>query len=91
MLDDAGSRAARWKLSSGRAEGSLRADWPPEVKLALGTGFLGAFTTFSTFAFETQDLLGDSQYTLAALNIFAQNAVGIAFVFLGLFAGRFFV
>lgn len=75
-------------LSAARGESD---GWHPETRLIVLAGFMGAFTTFSTFAFETQDLLGDSQYALAALNIFAQNTVGIAFVFLGLFAGRLFV
>ncbi len=59
-----------------------------ESRLFLLTGFLGAFTTFSTFAYDTADLVERSGYAIAATNVIAQNALGIALVFLGLFAGK---
>lgn len=54
------------------------------------TGFMGAFTTFSTFAFETGGFLRDSEWRDAALNLVANNVVGIAGVFLGIAVGRWF-
>jgi fluoride exporter len=59
-----------------------------ETRLIVLTGFMGAFTTFSTYAFETSYLLRESQWALAAANVAAQNGLGIACVFLGLAAGR---
>jgi fluoride exporter len=53
-------------------------------------GFMGAFTTFSTFAFESGAMLRDSEWRDAALNLLANNVVGIAGVFLGIAVGRWF-
>ena len=59
-----------------------------EARLYVLTGFMGAFTTFSTFAFETSAMLRDSEYLLAAANLCAHNLIGIAFLFAGLALGR---
>lgn len=41
----------------------------PEIKIILTIGFCGGFTTFSTFSLETINLLRDSQYLSAILNM----------------------
>ncbi|MEO8677608.1 MAG: fluoride efflux transporter CrcB [Vicinamibacterales bacterium] len=51
------------------------------MRLALGVGFLGAFTTFSTFEFETHALIDDGSWLTATANMFAS-------LFLGLLAVR---
>jgi CrcB protein len=61
-----------------------------ETRLIILVGFLGSFTTFSSFAFETGQLLRDSQWWLAAANVAASNVLGIVFLFLGFAAGRLF-
>lgn len=60
----------------------------PEVKLIVLVGFMGAFTTMSTFAFESGMLMRDSMWTLAIINIIAQNTFTIIAVFIGMAAGR---
>ena len=42
----------------------------PHFKLFLMVGFLGAFTTFSAFGFETWELAQEDQWLKATLNIF---------------------
>lgn len=51
-------------------------------------GFFGAFTTFSTFIFETEQLLSSSQWTYAIFNIAIQNIGGIIGLFSGVFIAR---
>ncbi len=58
------------------------------TRFILLTGFMGAFTTFSTFAFETTNYIHDSQWSLAAANLAGQNLLGLTCVLLGLAAGR---
>lgn len=48
-----------------------------------GTGALGAFTTFSTWMFESHRLAEDGRFGLGAVNFAASLAVGIAVAWLG--------
>jgi fluoride exporter len=61
---------------------------PMTMRLALTTGMLGGFTTYSTFSYETADFLrrGAGQY--AALNIIATVAGCLVAVFAGLALAR---
>ena len=61
-----------------------------ETRLVLLVGFMGAFTTFSSYAFETSQLLRDAEWALAATNLVAQNVLGIAGFFVGIALGRLF-
>lgn len=51
-------------------------------------GLLGAFTTFSTFGFETTQLLQAGEYKLALYNLLLSNFLGIVFVLFGLILAR---
>ncbi|MHB0911903.1 MAG: fluoride efflux transporter CrcB [Armatimonadota bacterium] len=62
----------------------------PEVRVILLTGFMGAFTTFSTFAFDTARMLKLSQYGLAAGNVLAHAALGVAALVAGVLIARSF-
>jgi CrcB protein len=59
-----------------------------ELRTILLVGFLGAFTTFSTFVSETGQLLAQRQYLYAAGNLVLQNVLGVGAFFLGTAAGR---
>lgn len=59
-----------------------------ETRLILLIGFMGAFTTFSSYAFETSAMLRDAEWSLAVANILAQNVLGITSFFVGAALGR---
>ena len=55
----------------------------PQVHLAVGTGFCGALTTYSTFSYETLRLLeGDARF-LAGANVVASIIAAVSAAFLG--------
>jgi len=60
-----------------------RAVLSPEVRLALTVGFLGSFTTFSTFSLESYNLMREGSFSMALLNIVLNLFAGIAAVFIG--------
>ena len=58
--------------------------FPTTPKIVLGTGFCGAYTTFSTWTFETIRLLEDGATTEAIVNATLALVVGIGAAGLGL-------
>jgi fluoride exporter len=58
------------------------------LRSALTLGFLAAYTTFSTLAYETYRLLEDGALGLAAANLLGSAAAGLFAVYLGVVAGR---
>ena len=58
------------------------------MRLALGVGFLGAFTTFSTFEFETHALFDDGSWLTATTNMFASLFVGLVAVRAGIILAK---
>ena len=61
-----------------------------DLRFFLGVGFLGAFTTFSSFTVETLLLTRDAGLGPAIVNFLANNLAGLAAALLGFgLAGRF--
>ena len=60
----------------------------PQVRLLLGVGFMGGYTTFSTFQYESLQLLAQGSYARAALNMGGSLALGLIGVWLGVVAAR---
>ncbi len=60
----------------------------PVTRLALITGVLGGFTTFSAFGIETLLLVEDGKLAYAALYVALSVGLGIGAVFAGAYAAR---
>ena len=65
-----------------------RAHWSPNWRYLLVAGFLGGYSTFSTFEFETFRVFQDSELLIAGLNVVLSVAVGFCSVWLGVITGR---
>ena len=65
-----------------------RHDLPAWIRTGVVVGFLGAYTTFSTFAQESRDLLAGGHLSLAAVNATASVVVGLLAVGAGTGVGR---
>ncbi len=59
----------------------------PNYRLFFAIGFLGAYTTFSTFTYESLRLLQDGSILLGFTNILASIIIGLVGVFIGFVLG----
>lgn len=65
-----------------------RTDLSESMRLFIGVGFCGGFTTFSAFALENVSLINDKQIGNALLYIGSSVVVGILAVLAGIWIGR---
>jgi CrcB protein len=63
--------------------GAVLAVAPHDVQLLVGTGFCGALSTYSTFAYESMRLAEQGSRLLAVANIVGSIVAGLAAAFLG--------
>ena len=63
----------------------------PYWRLFFAIGFLGAYTTFSTFSFESLALLQEGSYFLASANIVGSVMLGLIAVLAGMIISRLFL
>ncbi len=70
------------------ALGETRLTISPELRIFFTVGFLGSYTTFSSFGFETIGLLRLGSTGLGLLNVLANLLAGFAAVVLGIYLGR---
>ena len=62
--------------------------WSTTTTIAVAVGFLGAFTTFSTFSYETVTMLKTDRAVLAALYVAASVLLGTGAALGGYLLGR---
>ena len=60
----------------------------PQIRTALLIGFLGAFTTFSSFAYETWSMFKDGEMMMAGLNVLASVIICFVGLLIGVFLAR---
>jgi len=75
-------------LLIGIVYGLVKAHHPAWISPVLVTGFLGGFTTFSTFALDTQKLFYSGNITLAIIYILASFLGGLALCFTGYYLAQ---
>jgi len=62
--------------------------WSPNWRYLIPIGFIGAYTTFSTFEYETLRGVQDGQLLIPFLNITLSVVIGFAAVWAGVVAGK---
>jgi fluoride exporter len=65
-----------------------RTHWSPNWRYLIPVGFIAAYTTFSTFEYETFRSIQDGELLVAGLNVVLSVVVGFVAVWIGVIAGR---
>lgn len=67
---------------------ALRLAWNDNWRLLIAVGFVGAYTTFSTFEYETLQLLSEGSLARAAANVLGSVLLGFFAVYVGVVLAR---
>jgi fluoride exporter len=62
--------------------------WSPNLRFLIPIGFIGGYSTFSTFEYETFRVVQEGEFLIAFLNVALSVVVGFVAVWLGVIAGR---
>jgi CrcB protein len=65
-----------------------RTHWNMSWRYLIPIGFIGAYTTFSTFELEAFESMRDGQILIAFLNVALSAVIGFIAVWLGVITGR---
>jgi fluoride exporter len=67
---------------------TVRSHWSPYWRYLIPIGFIGGYTTFSSFEFETLRTIQEGQFGIGLLYVMSSVVFGLAAVWGGLIAGR---
>lgn len=84
VINGSGSLVLGFLFAAATERGVL----PPGIRPPVMIGFIGAYTTFSTWMLESGRLIEDGALIAAAANVGGSVLLGIACLFLGLAVGR---
>ncbi len=60
----------------------------PEMRLLLGVGFLGSYTTFSSYTVESLALFQTGNFWNGLINVFSNNLIGLTCALAGIYLAR---
>ena len=84
VINVTGSLLLGWFLTH-----ATRHQFSDATRAAIAVGFIGTYTTFSTYMYESNALLDDGAIIKSCLNLFGSLALGIIAVRLGIWLGRY--
>jgi fluoride exporter len=67
---------------------TVRTNWGPNWRYLILIGFIGGYTTFSSFEYETLRMIQDGQIGLGLLYVATSVVIGFVAVWGGMIAGR---
>ena len=67
---------------------AAKASWSPQWRYLILIGFIGGYSTFSTFEFETFRIFQEGEFLIAGLNVLLSVVVGFFCVWLGAISGK---
>jgi CrcB protein len=65
-----------------------RTHWSPNWRYLIPIGFIGAYTTFSSFEYETLRNIQDGEFLIGSMNVALSVLLGFISVWLGMITGR---
>jgi CrcB protein len=70
---------------------AAKVSWSPQWRYLILIGFIGGYSTFSTFEFETFRIFQEGEFLIAGLNVLLSVVVGFFSVWLGVISGKTFL
>jgi len=75
-------------VGAGGFVGAIARLGPADLRIPILVGFVGAYTTFSTYLLDSWRLVEQGNWPLAAVSLFGSIALGLAALLVGMTLGR---